>query len=35
MITVIVIVVGVPNGPGKGEEGQWYFPPTYHASHSL
>ena len=27
MITVIVIIVGVPNGPGKGEEGQWYFPP--------
>lgn len=35
MIIAVVIVVGVPNGPGKGEEGQWYFPHTHHASHSL
>ena len=35
MIIAIVIVVGVPSGPGKERRGSRVFPSTHHVSHSL
>ena len=35
MIIAVVIVVGVPSGPGKERRGSHVFPSIHHVSHSL